>query len=251
MISAVSIADLEKARSEYYGKLASYFLEQINLRSIRTILEAGSGRGQLTIPLIDKLPRRIRLIAMDSSTGPYQGSFEVLVSKLHSGHQQSRVHHLPSDVRRIKGVADNSVDVVISNELLCDLKSETQILKAFREFHRVLRPKGIMVHGEWTSIPDNEAQRITIRADGPEGTDTPSRFWNPDELSSLMRATGFQQVCAGYFETSMSLGYEAAVRELQNWGVRRAFLKRNDRLLRRYGIQLPFEHVIRCQKQSC
>ncbi len=241
---------MERARSQYYAKLADYFLKQINLKSVRIVLEAGCGKGQLTIPLIERLPKRIRLIAVDSSKGAYEGSFETLVSRLRKGHNEHRVRPVLSDVRRINSVGNNTVDVVISNELLCDLKDETKVLKAFKEFHRVLRPRGIMIHGEWSSFPENEPQKITIRADSPEGTDTPSRFWNPDELSSLMRIAGFHQVSASYFEATVSMGYETAIKELHNWGVRESFLNRNGRLLRRYGIQLPFEHVIRCQKQS-
>ncbi len=96
----------------------------------------------------------------------------------------------------------------------------------------------------------NKVQAITIRADSPEGTNTPSRFWNPDEIAGLMMSTGFDGVEVSFFESTMSLVYEVALKELRNWEVRESFLKRNDKLLRRYGIHLPFEHLVKCEKRG-
>ena len=250
MISVKRTVDLEIRRSKYYARLADHFLKQINLRSVRTMLEAGCGRGQLTIPLIERLPRRIGLIAVDSTKGDYAGSFDELASRLRLGRYEQRVRPVRSDVGSIKGVDRGSMDAVISNELLCNLKSESQVVKAFKEFYRILRPRGVMIHGEWLSSPANKSQALTMRADTPEGTDTPSRFWNPDEISGLMMSTGFGDVEVSFFDSTLSLDYQVAVRELRSWGVRESFLRRNDKSLRRYGIQLPFEHVIKCQKQS-
>src|SRR2546422_4717237 len=63
--------DLSDARREYYASLAEFFLNQIG-RGPDTILEAGSGKGQMTFPLIANLSRRARLITVDSSEGPYE-----------------------------------------------------------------------------------------------------------------------------------------------------------------------------------
>jgi SAM-dependent methyltransferase len=249
-VLVANTSGLERARSEYYSRLADHFLAQVDLRSVRTMLEAGCGRGQLTIPLLERLPKRVRLVVVDSSRGDYSGSLDELGSRLRIGRDEERVRLVRSDVRSMTTVAKDSIDLVISNELLCDLKSENEIVKAFKEFHRVLRPRGTMIHGEWLSIPTNKPQAMTIRADGSEGTDTPSRFWNPDEISELMMSIGFSDVEVSFFESTIFLVYEVALKELRDWGVRESFLKRNDRLLRRYGIELPFEHVIKGRKRS-
>lgn len=235
------------ARQEYYALLAEFFLEQVG-RGPATILEAGSGRGQLTFPLLALLRRRVRLTTVDSSKGPYEGSLEQFRSDMKKQGLDFSIKVVKSDVRKMGGVRDASVDALISNELLCDLRDEGQLSRALREFHRALRPGGVMVHGEWSSCPANRSQGMTIKADSPTGTATPSRFWNPDELFAVMRHVGFEKFSSTYFETTMKLEYPAAIEELQNWGVRESFLKRNDSSLRRYGIELPFEHVVRCRK---
>src|SRR6266568_4310436 len=120
-IIASSSNDLETARTRYYDRLATHFMEQIGQRRPRVILEAGCGKGQLTIPLISKLPRNVKMIAIDSSAGPYAGWLKELAKKLRTDGSEKRVRLIRSDARRIKSVEDESVDVVVSNELLCDL----------------------------------------------------------------------------------------------------------------------------------
>ncbi len=118
---------IEKARSEYYRKLADHFLAEVNVKPVYRILEAGCGKGQLTITLLERLPTTTSLVALDSSRGDYEGSLDALRSRL--GTRPKRKGSIvQSDVLNIQGIGDRSVDVVISNELLCDLKSEREVL---------------------------------------------------------------------------------------------------------------------------
>src|SRR3989454_9036434 len=126
-----------KIRVKVYDKLADHFLTRIRVKPSTVILEAGCGKGQLTFPMIQKLPKSVKLIAVDSSIGPYLGWLDEFASKIHRSGLERRVHLLRSDVRRIKGVKDNSVDIVVSNELLCDLPRKDQLVKALNEFYRI------------------------------------------------------------------------------------------------------------------
>ena len=118
---------IEKARSEYYRKLADHFLAEVNVKPVYRILEAGCGKGQLTITLLERLPTTTSLVALDSSRGDYEGSLDALRSRLGT-RPKRKVSIVQSDVLNIQGIGDRSVDVVISNELLCDLKSEREVL---------------------------------------------------------------------------------------------------------------------------
>jgi ubiquinone/menaquinone biosynthesis C-methylase UbiE len=240
-INADRPRDLAAARIKYYDRLADHFVREIGSKRIRTILEVGSGRGELTIPLLRKLPTSTKMIAVDSSKGPYAGWLNELATKLHRRGFERRVRVIDSDVRQLKDVETESVDGIGSNELLCDLPRKSQLQKALIEFYRVLRPGGIMVHGEWSSCPTAGPQGLLIRH-------WPS--WTPDQLFVLMRESGFHSFRVTYFDTTIHLGYENAVEELRIWGWTERLLKRHDKLLKQQGIDLPFEHVIRCEKDK-
>ena len=238
-ITASNPKDLESAQTKYYDRLATHFIEQIGRRRSRVILEAGCGKGQLTIPLVTKLPRNVKMIAIDLSAGPYAGWLRELAKRLRTNGVGNRVRLIRSDARRINGVEDESVDVVVSNELLCDLPYDSELEEALKEFYRILRPGGFMIHGEWSSSPPVEPQAFLVEH-------WPS--WTPDQLFALMRKNGFHDFQVSYFGTTIHFGYENAVKELRSWGANEAFLKRYDKLLKREGIELPFEHIVQCQK---
>lgn len=238
-IDASSPSHLSKAWKRYYDKLAAHFVEQIGRRRFKVILEAGCGKGQLTIPLLRRLPKNIKMIAIDSSEGPYTGWLKELSQELRTAGLEKRVQLIKSDVRKIKGVKDSSVDIVVSNELLCDLPFDSQLEKALREFYRILRPGGFMIHGEWSSSPAAEPQAFLVEH-------WPS--WTPDQLFSIMRKKGFHKFQVTYFGTTIQFGYQNALDELRTWGATETFLKRNDKMLKREGIELPYEHVVQCEK---
>jgi ubiquinone/menaquinone biosynthesis C-methylase UbiE len=238
-ITASSPGDLAKARTKYYDRLSDHFLDQIGPRRFRVVLEAGCGKGQLTLPLVRKLPENVKMIAIDSSRGPYAGWLKELGLELRKTRLEKRVRLIRSDARWIKSVKDESVDLVVSNELLCDLPYDLQLEKALGEFYRILRPGGFMIHGEWSSSPAVEPQAFLVKH-------WPS--WTPDQLFAIMRKNGFRNFQVSYFDTTIHFGYENAVEELRSWGATENLLKRYDKLLIRDGIELPFEHIVQCQK---
>jgi ubiquinone/menaquinone biosynthesis C-methylase UbiE len=238
-IMARNPSDLSKAWTRYYDLLAAHFVERIGRRRFRMILEAGCGKGQLTIPLLRRLPREVKMIAIDSSEGPYAGWLKELSQEIRTAGLEKRVRPFKSDARRIRGIEDESVDIIVSNELLCDLPYDSHIEKALIEFYRILRPGGFMIHGEWSSSPAAEPQAFLVRH-------WPS--WTPDQLFSIMRKNGFHNFQVTYFETTIHFGYENALAELQTWGATEKFLRRNDEMLKREGIELPYEHIVQCEK---
>jgi ubiquinone/menaquinone biosynthesis C-methylase UbiE len=238
-IIARNPSDLSTAWTKYYDLLAAHFVEQIGRRKFRVILEAGCGKGQLTLPLLRRLPRGVKIIAIDSSKGPYAGWLKELSQKLRTGGLEKRVRLFKSDARRIRGIEDECVDVIVSNELLCDLPYDSQLEKALTEFYRILRPGGFMIHGEWSSSPAAEPQTFLVKH-------WPS--WTPDQLFSIMRKKRFHKFQVTYFGTTIQFGYQNALDELRTWGATETFLKLNDKMLKRDGVELPYEHVVQCEK---
>jgi len=75
-----------------------------------------------------------------------------------------------------------------------------------------------------------------------------SPAWNPDQLFNYTKRAGFHKFRVSYFDETVDFGYDAAISELRTWGVTESFFKHYERSLKRYGIQLPYEHVIQCEK---
>ena len=240
-ITAKAAKDVGRAYSRYYSLLADVFAQELLAVSPRVVLEAGCGKGQLTFPLLSMLPKHTRLIAVDSSRGPYRGWLEELAARVRGSSLARRVQVVRSDAGRLTGVKDESVDAIVSNELLCDLPRKQQLEKVLGEFQRVLRPGGRMVHGEWVSWAENGTQSFVMRH-------WPT--WTPDQLFSLMKREGFYDFHVSYFDTTISFGYEPGLEELRSWGAPDSLLKRYDKLVRLHGLQLPFEHIITCRKAA-
>ncbi len=238
-IKAENTGDIASAYSLYYSRLADVFCRLIKRQSPRLILEGGCGKGQLTFPLLERLPRQTKLIGIDSSAGPYSGWLAELREQSGKLGFADRINLVEADVRKMTTIRTESIDAIVSNELLCDLPQERELAKALGEFHRVLRPGGLMVHGEWSSVPENRAKSFILKH-------WPT--WNPDQLFLLTKREGFVEFQTTYFETTIRFSYTAAMEEVRTWGGSPRLISKNARRIREYGIQLPFEHIVRCRK---
>jgi SAM-dependent methyltransferase len=136
-----------------------------------------------------------------------------------------------ADARNMGMIKRESVDTIISNELICDLSTQRQLGKALREFRRVLRPDGRMIHGEWMSSSHNSRGDFAVRH-------WPA--WNPDELLVEFNRHGFNDFHVTYFDTTIAFSNQAAIHELQAWGAPARMIQRNRRTITANGIRLPF-----------
>src|SRR2546422_3603756 len=96
-----------------------------------------------------------------------------------------------------------------------------------------------MIHGEWSSSPVDSGVGFKVKH---------SPAWNPDQLFNYTKRAGFHNFRVSYFDETVDFGYDTAIAELRTWGVTESFFKHYERSLKRYGIQLPYEHVIQCEK---
>jgi ubiquinone/menaquinone biosynthesis C-methylase UbiE len=232
-------SDIPRAYTKYYSSLADHFKQELESGKIRVILEAGCGKGQLTIPLLKKLPRAVQMIAVDSSRGPYSGWLDELPQSLRESGLEDRVRILEADVSDMPDLRHNSVDAIVSNELLCDLVPKARLIGVLDEFWRVLRAGGIMVHAEWSSYMEGGPRSLLVKH-------RPS--WTPDQIHLMMFRRGFTNFHVSYFESTIRFMFEAAMGELRSWGASSKYLRQHEGLLKRDGFVLPFEHVIRCEK---
>jgi SAM-dependent methyltransferase len=237
-----------------YERLATFLVENLDFGRVSTILEAGCGSGQMTIPFVRKLikiKQGFRVIALDLSADPYKGHLDFLKARLRKERLEGLITPLKGDVRNMDVIDDGSVDLVVSNETLCEL-DRAGLERALQEFYRVLKPDEQMVHGELMQAFENDAQCILIEANLHYlKTFLPKPPWvSPffDEVAALLHKIGFKDITVRYFETNVKMGFNAALKKLKQWRIDPAFVKEHLQDIRRYGLEYPMEHLIFCRK---
>jgi len=238
-----------------YERLAAFLVENLDFETVSTILEAGCGSGQLTVPFVKKARRikpSFKVIALDLSAGPYKGRLDILKTILRKENLEDLVTPVNADMRNMDAIANESVDLVISNETLCEL-DRNGLEMALREFHRVLKFGGQMVHGELIQAFENDAQRLMIEANLHSlETSLPRPEWvSPfsDEVAAQLHKIGFKDITVKYFETNVKFtGLNVALRKLRQWHVDPVFIKEHLDDIKKYDLEYPMEHLIFCRK---
>jgi len=236
-----------------YKRLAGFLAENLDLERISTIIEVGRGRGQFTIPFakeIMKTQKNFKIVAYDSSSGPYEGDLDILKRRIRKERLESFVTTVEGDVRNMKEMDDESFDLIVSNELLCDL-DRGGLERALQEFHRILKSNGQMAHGELSPVPENEAQKLLIEANAwQENLRSKPEWFSPysDEVAALMHKISFKNVRVKYFETNVKMSCNEAINRLKRWKTDKTFIQNHLSDLKKNGLQLPLEHVIFCEK---
>jgi ubiquinone/menaquinone biosynthesis C-methylase UbiE len=82
MRTATKVDALEAAKKEWYERLTDFMVGLANLKHVEIILEAGCGSGRLTMPLMEKLDGKCKIVAYDLSAGPYKGDLEILRARI-------------------------------------------------------------------------------------------------------------------------------------------------------------------------
>jgi SAM-dependent methyltransferase len=146
--------------SSKVGKLhmREIILDQAELRGDETVLDAGCGRGLLLIGAARRLSEG-KAIGVDvwrlqdqSGNGLEAVWFNARIEGV-----ESRIEIIEADLRSLP-LADASVDVVVSNLVLHNIKGKEEREQAVRELVRVLKPGGRIVlcdigrTGEYLSV---------------------------------------------------------------------------------------------------
>jgi len=243
--------DLKFAVRRMHGRLADFLMASVDLRRVSLVLEAGCGRGQLTLPLAEIIGKRCKIVAFDISSGPYDGALSVLSRAVREKRLGGAVEIVKGDVRNMFDIKDESVDLIVSNELFCEL-DRPGLTRALEEFYRILKHGRQMVHAELNPFPMNRSQELFIKANSYSlETMTPRPSWfspTADEIAVNLYRTGFTEVHVKYFKTNLKLGFKIAMRQLRKWKTAPTFLSRYEKELRKYGLEYPVEHIVLCKK---
>jgi ubiquinone/menaquinone biosynthesis C-methylase UbiE len=239
-----------------YKRMADFITENLELQTGDVILEAGCGRGQLTIPLARKtakIVKKFKILAFDLHSGPYIGEQEALKKAIAQAGLTKFITPILGDTRRMKDIRNKSVDVIISNELFCDLDREG-LERTIREFYRVLKRGSQMTHGDLSPVPETPAQKLLMEADAHSSeTIIPRPEWfspSTDEVAALLHKSGFTNITIKYFKTNVQLPFDEAIKQLRKWKIDQDFIRRNIEELKKYGLEFPMEPFAFCEKPT-
>ncbi len=119
----------------FLGDVKSAFLNEVSnvIQGNEVILDIGAGSGYYSLAIAKKLSAG-KVICLDSS----EEMLQWLERKAKKEGLKDRIQILKGDASS-SGLANESVDLVVSNGLLHELSNPEAVL---REMHRVLRPNG-------------------------------------------------------------------------------------------------------------
>ena len=232
-------------------KLAKFVFKNLKNRKFEKILEIGGGAGQFTIPLL--MVSKSNVVVYDSFSGNYKGTEKILKSKAKSLKLDKRLKIIKGNATSVKKIKNQSFDLIISHEFICDL-DKPSLLKAFKEFYRLLKPNGIMIHCYISPIPENISEDIMTKADSI-GTDSPSKgelhaWWSADEILPIIKESGFRKSFVKYFDLDVKFNLTTAIERLRRWKAREDFINKNKPSLSKYGLEIPKEECIFSLKES-
>lgn len=144
-----------RAQSEGgFNRSTAQFLENLQLHELETIVDLGSGGGEV-LPILAKHGQRI--IAVDSNSERFTSSSEVVAAF----GLEDRVEFLETNVANLENLEDSSVDMVYARLLFQHLPFDVR-RGAMEEAIRVTRPGGWIVVEDltaqtWNVLPPSES----------------------------------------------------------------------------------------------
>ncbi len=207
-----------------------------------SILEVGTGRGQITLPLAECFPGA-QITAIDRFRRPYAADRSALEGGLAQIGAADRATVVQADALRWMARRQSPrFDLVVSSEFLPELDAG-QMADFFRGCYKLLRKGGTTAHLFLSPNPRNERQRLVVEADSdPRWSSRSSRKWfspPPRQAADGLAEAGFTGVHVRYRIGGLAARGEAARSLLAQWGVDARFGDAHDEVLRKSGLELP------------
>ena len=210
--------------------------------SVKSILEVGSGSGEITVPLATSFPD-VAITAVDPFKGPYSRDRVKLLAGLNRVGAGRRVRVITRNaVPWVSRSRADRFDVVLSSEFLPEIDT-AQMQRFFHGCYRLLRPGGTTAHLFLSPNPSRPRQILVIEADSDSRwTVHPPRAWfspPPARVVEALASARFRDARAHHYAGGLVARGEAARTLLTQWGVRTSFARTYAHRLSKEGLELP------------
>jgi cyclopropane fatty-acyl-phospholipid synthase-like methyltransferase len=241
--------ELEDAWSQQYARLADHFSRMLPQKGV--LVEIGFGKGQLTIPLADRL-LRLQIVGVDRFKGSYSRNHTELLSALASRRKKIGIKVVVSDYQSwLASQPDSKYDAITSSEFLPEIDSK-RTREFFAESYRVLKPGGRTIHSFLSPEPRNARQRRLIEADSdPRWTKTPPAEWfspTPKLVLEYLMLAGFRKPRMTRLKSGLVIRSVAARELLKDWDIRKSYWKSHRDVLENEGLEIPDLLIISASK---
>jgi SAM-dependent methyltransferase len=181
-------------------QLSSIGLEAIEALALgpgRVVLDIGCGAGQTLLQLADRVGRSGRVIGVDIATPLLD-----IARRRVAGLDQVQLVEFDAQVLDLPSA---SADAVFSR---FGVMAFDDPFSAFANFHRILRPSGILAFCCWRSLDENELDHLPLSAAGLDVAvdETPFRFADPHRLRRVLEAAGFDDIAIRAYDEPVSSG---------------------------------------------
>lgn len=239
----------DAAWREQYENLARKFATLLR-HNRGTLVEIGSGRGQLTIPLSRLIPNQI--VAVDNYGPQYSTWHRAIVSVISKGKMKRRIRLVVSDyLDWLAKQESEKHSGIVSSEFLPDINS-IAVRQLFSECYRILQLGGITIHSFLSPKGKNSRQRLSIVADSdPKWSRYPPEEWfspPPSLVVRELRRTGFRKARHIQLKAGLTFRGAAAKLLLREWDVKEAFWRVHQDRLMSDGLEIPDWVIIFGQK---
>ncbi len=183
----------------FFVPYAKDMADRLSSGKINSLLELACGTGQVTRLLRARFPDA-RIVATDLSPGMLEFAKKIV-------NPADKIEWLIADAQELP-FGENTFDAVICQFGLMFVPDKQ---KAVKEAYRVLKQGGIFILSTWDRIENNPIFQLAKDAvssyfkDGPpDYYSLPFSMYDPAEIESLFRTSGFEHVsvenvhCSGY-----------------------------------------------------
>lgn len=209
----------------------------------KVVLEAGSGPGTLTEPLLSLIQGKITYVCYDLYGGVYSSFLSQLQKRM------LQCSEIQGDVRNM-AIRSDSIDCVLSHKLLCELSAK-DILPTMKEIYRILSRGGMYINGVLSPFTLNRSQELVLLADSHSTNPLFEKSWfSPpaDTLAGMLYCAGFSHIMARYMDISIRFQEDCAFQQLDTWNTDAHFYDLYADEVKKHGLEFPLIQIISCCK---